>query len=75
MFSDERHFELHLGDKKGHCRRPVGSDIFDPKFTQKTVKHPEKGHGLGLFQMAGMGWAGVPQEGGNDEQPEEPQGA
>jgi hypothetical protein len=24
MFSDESHFELHLRDKHGRCRRPVG---------------------------------------------------
>ncbi len=26
MFSDESNFELHLGDKHGRCRQPVGSD-------------------------------------------------
>jgi len=40
MMSDESHFELHLGGRQSRCRRPVGSDRFDPRFTQKRVKHP-----------------------------------
>jgi transposase len=49
MFSDESHFELHLGDEHGCCRRPVGSDRFDPKFTKNTVKHPAKVMVWGCF--------------------------
>ena len=75
MFSDESHFELHLGDKHGRCRRPVGSDRFDPRFTMKTVKHPAKVMVWGCFSWQGRGGAGVPQEGGDDEQPEVPEGA
>jgi hypothetical protein len=55
LFSDESHFELHLGDKHGCCRRPVRSDRFDPKFTQKTVKHPEKVMVLGCSSWQGRG--------------------
>jgi hypothetical protein len=75
MFSDESHFELHLGDKHGHCRWPVGLGRFGPKFTKKGGQTSSKGHGLGLSLLAGQGCAGVPQEGGNDEQLEVPEGA
>ncbi len=54
MFSDESHFELHLGDKHGLCRRPVGSNLFDPKFTKKTVKHPAKVMVWGCFSWQSM---------------------
>jgi hypothetical protein len=30
MFSDESHSELQLGEKSGHCRRPVGFDRYHP---------------------------------------------
>jgi hypothetical protein len=42
MFSDENHFELRFGNQATHCRRLKGSDVFSPKFTRKTVKHPQK---------------------------------
>jgi hypothetical protein len=41
--------------QEGPLQATCGSDRFDPKITQKTVKHPEKGHGLGLFYLAGWG--------------------
>jgi hypothetical protein len=55
MFSDESHFELHFGEKFSRCRRPVGSDRFDPRFTQKTVKHPMKVMVWGCFSWKGRG--------------------
>jgi hypothetical protein len=75
MFSDESHFELPLGDKYGCCRRPVGSDRFGPQIHPEHSPTSSKGDGLGMFQLAGQGRAGVPQEGGDDEQPEIPEGA
>ena len=36
MFSDESHFELKFS-RQTRCRRPVGSDRHDPKFTRKTL--------------------------------------
>jgi hypothetical protein len=55
MFSDESRFELHFGKKEGRCRRPRGSDRMDPKFTKKTVKHPEKVMVWGCFSWRGRG--------------------
>ncbi len=55
MFSDESYFVLHLGDKHCRCRLPVGLDRFDPKFTQKMVKHPAKVMVWGGFSWQGRG--------------------
>jgi hypothetical protein len=55
MFSDESHFELQLGEKSGRCRRPVGSDRYDPKFTKMSVKHPKKVMVWGCFSWKGRG--------------------
>jgi hypothetical protein len=49
MFSDESHFELQLGERSGRCRRPVGSDRFDPKFTKISVKRLKKVMVWGCF--------------------------
>jgi hypothetical protein len=48
MFSEESHFVLHLGDKHGRCRLPVGLDRFDPK-------HPAKVMVWGCFSWQGRG--------------------
>ena len=55
MFSDESHFELHLGPQPGRCRRPLGSDRFASQFTQKTVKHPQKVMVWGCFSWKSRG--------------------
>jgi transposase len=55
MMSDESHFELHLGGRHTRCRRPRGSDRFDPRFTQKKVKHPQKVMVWGCFSWKGSG--------------------
>ncbi len=55
MLSDESHFELQLGERSGRCRRPVGSDRFDPKFTKMSVKHPRKVMVWGCFSWKAMG--------------------
>ena len=52
MFSDESHFELNTF-RRSLCRRPVGSDRFDPLFTRKTVKHPAK-----VMVWASFSWKG-----------------
>ncbi len=52
MFSDESHFELNTF-RRGLCRRPVGSDRFDPRYTRKTVKHPAK-----VMVWASFSWKG-----------------
>ena len=54
MFSDESHFELKFS-RQTRCRRPVGSDRHDPKFTRKTVKHPPKIMAWGAFSWRGRG--------------------
>jgi hypothetical protein len=55
MFSDESHFELRFGNQGSRCRRPVGSDRFEEKFTKKTVKHPPKVMAWGCFSWRGRG--------------------
>ena len=55
MFSDESHFELQFGGRQSRCRRPVGSDRFDPRFTQKKVKHAQKVMVWGSFSWNGSG--------------------
>ncbi len=57
MFSDESHFELQFDEMFSWCRRPVGSERFDPRFTQKTVKHPIKVMVWGCFSWKGSGKA------------------
>ena len=54
MFSDESHFELNTF-RRGLCRRPVGSDRFDVRFTRKTVKHPAKVMAWACFSWKGRG--------------------
>jgi hypothetical protein len=49
MFFDESHFELRFANSRGLCRRLCGSDIFDPRFTKKTVKHLPKIVAWGSF--------------------------
>ena len=55
MFSDESHFELRFGNQNFLCRRPKGSDRFDPKFTRKRVKHPQKVMAWACFSWKGRG--------------------
>jgi hypothetical protein len=55
MFSDDSHFELRFGNQSSRCRRPAGSDPFSPKFTKKTVKHPQKVMAWGCFSWMGRG--------------------
>ena len=55
MFSDESWFELWFGGRFARVRRPRGSNRFDPKFTCKTVKHPQKQMVWGCFSWAGRG--------------------
>ncbi len=54
-FLDEIHFKLHFSEKFSQCKRTVGSDRFDPKFTQKTVKHPLEVMVGGCFSWKGRG--------------------
>ncbi len=54
MFSDESHFELNTF-RRQICRRPIGSDRFDPRFTRKTVKHPAKVMAWACFSWKGRG--------------------
>ncbi len=54
MFSDESHFELN-SFRRTLCRRPVGSDRLDPRFTKKTVKHPAKVMVWACFSWKGRG--------------------
>ncbi len=54
MFSDESHFELKTF-RRGMCRRPAGSDRFDPRYTRKSVKHPAKVMVWGCFSWMGRG--------------------
>ena len=54
MFSDESHFEVNCF-RRNLCRRPVGSDRFDPLFTKKTVKHPAKVMVWACFSWKGRG--------------------
>lgn len=53
LFSDESCFELHY-QSKGTVRRPVNTR-FDPRYTLKTVKHPQKLMIWGCFSSAGRG--------------------
>jgi transposase len=55
MFSDESHFELRFGNQNFRCRRSKGSDRFDPKFTRKRVKHPQKVMAWACFSWKGRG--------------------
>jgi hypothetical protein len=55
MFSDESHFELRFGNQSSRCWRPAGSNPFSPKFTKKTVKHPQKVMAWGCFSWMGCG--------------------
>ena len=55
MFSDKSHFELRFANSRRLCRRPVGSDHFDPQFTRKTVKFPPKIMAWGTFSWRGRG--------------------
>ena len=55
MFSDESHFELRFGNQNYRCRRAKGSDRFDPKFTRKRVKHPQKVMAWACFSWRGRG--------------------
>lgn len=55
MFSDESHFELKFGSTQHRCRRPMGSDRFNPRFTKKTVKHTPKIMAWGSFSWRGRG--------------------
>ena len=54
MFSDESHFELQFA-RNFRCRRAVGSDRLDPRYTRKTVKHPLKIMAWGSFSWRGRG--------------------
>ena len=67
MFSDESHFELRFANSRRLCRRPVGSDHFDPQFTHKTFKFPPKIMAWGSLKLVGQGRCGVPPEGEDDE--------
>jgi hypothetical protein len=40
---------MHFGEKFSSCRRLEGLNRFDPRFTQKTVKHPMKVMVWGCF--------------------------
>jgi hypothetical protein len=75
MFSDKRHFELHFGDKKGHCRRSLVQTDLTPKSPRRWSNIQKKVMIWGCFRWQGWGWARVPQEGENDGQPEVPEGA
>jgi hypothetical protein len=55
MFSDESHFELRFGNQNFCCRRSKGSNRFDPKFTRKRVKHPQKVMAWACFSWKGQG--------------------
>ena len=52
MFSDESMFKCIDGGS-ARVRRPRGSDRYDPKFTVKTVKHPDQQMIWGCFSGAG----------------------
>lgn len=54
MFSDESHFELTFC-RRNRCRRPPGSDRFNPRFTRKTTKHPAKVMAWACFSWRGRG--------------------
>ena len=70
MMSDESHIELHLGGRQTCCRQPVGSDRLDSKFTEKRVKHPQKVMVWRVPQLEGLSESGVPEKGGDNEQPD-----
>ncbi len=55
MFSDESHFELRFGHQGSRCRRPMGSDRFEERFTKKMVKHPPKVMAWACFSWKGRG--------------------
>ena len=55
LFADESHFELMPQSRGSRCRRPVGSERFNPQFTVKTVKHPSKIMAWGCFSWKGRG--------------------
>ena len=56
MWSDESTFRCITG-RQGRIRRPVGSDRYDPRFTEKSVKHPDSVMIWGCF--SGLGGRGV----------------
>jgi hypothetical protein len=59
---------VRFGNQSFCCRRAKGTDLFDPKFTRKRVKHPPppQDDGMELFQLEGEGRPGVPLAWGND---------
>ena len=54
MFSDESRF-LTFSHRRRSIRRPLGSNRFDPRFTQKTMKHPAGVMVWGCFSAKGRG--------------------
>ena len=54
MFSDESRF-VTFSNRRRSVRRPLGSDRNDPRFTQKTVKHPASVMVWGCFSAKGRG--------------------
>jgi hypothetical protein len=54
MLSDESMFRC-IGAIKSKVRRPNGSNCFDPRYTAKTVKHPDSVMVWGCFSAKGRG--------------------
>jgi transposase len=54
MFSDESTFRC-IRSIKTKVRRPSGSNRFDPRYTAKTVKHPDSVMVWGCFSAKGRG--------------------
>ena len=54
MFSDESTFQVSHNVKK-HVRRPEGSSALSPRYTIKTMKHPQSVMVWGCFSFQGRG--------------------
>ncbi len=55
MFPDESHFKLRLGYRSWRCRRSMGLDKYEERFTMKTMKHSSKVMVWGCFSCKGYG--------------------
>jgi hypothetical protein len=55
MFPDESHFKLRLGYRSWRCRRAMGLDQYEERFTMKTMKHSSKVMVWGGFSWKGHG--------------------
>jgi hypothetical protein len=51
---NESHFELRFGNQSFRCRRPRGSDRFNPRFTRKHIKNIQGRGGLEFLKAGEM---------------------